>query len=595
MLPRFLVVSKYELRQYRGSLVDEAVVLLVILAGFLMLVTPEVGEASLPSSHKIYRVGFVPGGVVERVRSYSLEFIPFKDKYEMLQASSLNLIDGFIVEGRTTNVVFGSGTRKSDAALSHLSALLSDFNYELVFDQVRRNANLSGILLPVRLQVIGEEIDYQSAMNGSIDRKRRQVLGVTRRLAENTSTDVGGEPLGGDSPSPAREGGGGRNLSFRQPQTANATGLTLPSELSVDFPFKSLYKNMSLLSPIIMLSILLSLSLARERVDRNIENLFESPLTNAEILFGKSLPYLAVMALFSLGYGLQATFSFEALKVALVFMVLSVSMLSFGIFAVLISRSYRELTFIGSFSLFAFFFFIVLPNVFAGINVLAFISPLDTVTSIENGADIPGADIILSLLPYGFLSMFFLSFTGVCFNAEVMFSSMDFESLLFLFYGNMSRLLRNGLAYVAVSVALLVPFVFIVESIMAYLVMPLGNIAPLASIIALATVEEVVKILPFYYRKMNPVVYGLVAGVSFFTMEKLFNLYLIYKVYSFLGGPYAFFLRKFLPTLALHIASTAVFAAIVYRPKRVIWYVPGLLVAVTAHVVYNILVMTGAV
>jgi hypothetical protein len=589
MSPRYLAVSRAELRQYRGSLVDEAVLLLIVLAGIMMLVTPQVSEGSLPSSHKIYRVGYLEGGVFGHLDSYTLDLMPYSARYEMIYASNINQIDGFAESARKGYVVFGSGTMKSDAALGHMGSLLTDYNSQLILDNVQRNANLSGILLPVRLQVFDEDIDYSAAINGSVDLRRRQLLG-TQRLGEEGNQTV--NPLesggaGGQAP-PA-----GHAASDLTAGPVNSTTLSLPSDLAVEFPFKNLYKNMTLLSPIILLSILLSLSLARERVDRNIENLFACPLSTWEILLGKSLPYFAAMAALSLGYGLWITSSMETFKAAAVFLTISATMVSFSLFSVVVSRSYRELTFIGSFSMFAFFFFIVLPNVFAGVNVLAFISPLDTVTSLENGASVPAADVALSLLPYAFLCLFFLSFVLACFTPEVMQASMGFSELMKLFYRTLSKRFRGGAAYAAVAVALLVPFIFIVESIMAYLVMPLGSLAPVLSLMLLAVAEETVKIIPLYYKRMNPIWYGLVAGAAFFATEKLFNLYLIAKVYSYLGGPYMFFLQNMAPTLLLHVLSTSAFALIVYYGRRRAWFPVGLLVSVMMHVVYNSIILGG--
>jgi hypothetical protein len=153
--------------------------------------------------------------------------------------------------------------------------------------------------------------------------------------------------------------------------------------------------------------------------------------------------------------------------------------------------------------------------------------------------------------------------------------------------------LSSGLIYVFVSVALLVPFIFIVESILAYLVLPLGYLAPPASLILLAAVEELVKIIPFHYRRMNPLVYGVVAGSSFFLMEKLFNLYLIVKVYTYLGGPYVFFFKSMLPTLSVHMLTTVLFALILSRTSRRVWFGLGLLVSVSIHFIYNYMLIAG--
>jgi hypothetical protein len=592
MLPRFLVVSKYELRQYRGSAVDQAVILLVILTSFLMLAAPQAGETNLPSSRGIYRIGCPAGSPLLGMSSYTLQFVAYPDEGSMVYASNMGEIDGFAFLSRGRMVVFGSHNAKSDAALSQLNSMIGGFNTRKAVEYIGRDGNLSGILFPVRIQPMMEEIDYDRAMSGDVQAQRNLIFGPSRPpsapkppMPAEELLPVGGQ-AGGEDPSQPYPGaspqGGG----------LESGSLTLPSDFSVEFPFKSLYKNMTLLSPLILLSILLSLSIAKERIDRNIENLLNSPLTNAEILLGKAFPYLALAFAFSAAFGLYLAPLQEAPKAAFVFMTLSATMISFGLFSSLIARSYRELTFLGSFSMFVFFLFIVLPNVFSGVNVLAFISPLDAVTALENGGTIAWYELTLSMLPYVFLSAFFLSFTASCFNAEVLFSTLGMRGLAAIFYRTLSRLAGNGASYVFLSVALLVPFVFIVESIVAYLVLPLGAFTPLASLALLAAVEELVKVAPYYHRRMNPAAYGILAGASFFLMEKLFNAYLIVKVYSYLGGPYMLFFAKMLPTLILHMASAAVFAYAASRRGRA-WFALGLFSSVILHVTYNYAILAG--
>ncbi len=593
MLPRFLAVSRNELRQYRASFVDEAVVLLVVLTGFLMLVTPAVRDFSLPSSYKLYSIGYVEGSLVGGLDPYSVEMVPYGDGVAMIYASSVGEVDGFVDRARGGYAVFGSGNRRSDAALSSMGGALADYNSELISEAAAGDPVLSGVLLPVRLQVAEEEIDYQMAVSASSELRRRRLTGSGGIVgAESASgTSLGGASGGGAAASQA-------GSSVRDEAAAVSGGgvsLTLPGQLDVEFPFANLYRNMTLLSPMILLAILLSLSLAREKVDRNIENLFAAPLTGTEILAGKALPYALAMLALSLAYGLETSPGFRGLEAASVFAVISSTLLSFSMFSAVVARSYRELTFLGSFSIFTFFFFIILPNVFAGVSVLAFISPLDTVTSIGNGGNVPARDLALSLLPYASLTAFFAAFTACTFNPESMHASTGVGQLARMFYGGLSRRLHAGASYAAVSVALLVPFVFVVESILAYLVLPLGSVAPMASLLLLAVVEEAVKILPFLYRRMNPLLYGASAGAAFFLTEKAFNLYLIAKVYSYLGGPYMLFLGKMLPTLAVHMAATTVLALAVHYGRRRAWGIIGFFAAVSIHMAYNIMVLGGMV
>ncbi|MBU0762345.1 MAG: hypothetical protein KKD39_04915 [Candidatus Altiarchaeota archaeon] len=597
MLSRFLVISKYEIKQYLRSTVDEAILALVLLTGFLMLITPEVGETNLPSSYKLYTIGYVQDMIFKELDPYSIDFISYPSHPDLVQAASFQEVDVYSFKGVSKIVFFGTGTPRSGNALTTVDALMPEINSLVISRQLDKDSTLSGVLLPIRLQMNYEEINYTNSISPETIEKRKRLLGETR-LLEGQSEEAANASATSNLPvSSLGEDASSTMDDLLDEGNATFGDITLPSDLNVEFPFKNLYKNMTLLSPIIFLSILLSLSLSRERVDKNIENLFTAPLTRTEIIIGKAFPYAALMVFLSLAYGLYINPSTEGFKASAVFLVLSATMLSFSVFSAVISRSYRELTFIGSFSIFAFFFFIILPNVFSGVNILAFISPLDIVTSIENNAVIPATDLILSMLPYMSLFAFFASFSWVCFTPEVLYESKSFWTLLSIFYDSLSKMLKRDILFVFASVSLLVPFVFVLESIVAYLLLPLGSLAPAASLLLLATVEEIVKILPFYFKKTNPIKYSIYSGVAFFLTEKIFNLYLIYKVYSFLGGPYTYFLSRLAPTLAVHIMSTFLFATVLYynRGNRKSLIFLGLMLSVMTHYIYNMLVLGGMV
>ncbi len=595
MFPRFLKLSKYELKQYSGSVTDQAVILLVVLTTFLMILIPESNDASLPSAYHIYRVGFPQESILSGVESYYFDMIPFSDKYDMMQANSLQEIDAFTTFSRGKLIVFGSGTLKGHAALSRMNDVIIEVNDRLLYSMISENKRLEGILLPLRLTIIEEEVEYSNIINATLSLQKKKILKLrsfeSNQYADETDFQEADIDYGLDEISEKYKDKVFTPIEGEQVESDQL----LPSNLEIGLPFKNLYRNMMLLSPSILFSILLALSLARERIDRNIENLLAAPLSRTEILLGKAFPYLLLMVIISVIYGFILSSGFAILKIAYVFMSISITMASFSIFSFMISRSYRELTFIGSFGLFIFFFFIILPNVFSGINVLAFISPLDLVTSIENNADVSILDMILAILPYNFLSLFFLTFTGLCFNAETIFANYGTSDLFKTFYISLYKLMKNDVTYVIASMLLLVPFIFIVESIIAYLVLPLGFIAPVLSILGLACLEEITKIMPFVYRKMNPVKYAILAGISFFISEKLFNLYLITKVYTFLGGPYTIFLmRGFAITMVVHIIATFVLALILSKNKSRFANMMGLTISTLIHFTYNLLIMGGA-
>lgn len=596
-LPRFLVIGKYEVKQYLRGQADKTTFVMASVFVLLILAVPQNEGSNLPSAKGIYRVGLMKGSPLDNIGYYQLRYFYYPDKLELIYANSLDLIDAFALsEGSRVNI-YGSGTKKADASLTRLHELVQQVNTFRAIDYLERDPSKDGVFFPIRVGVIEEEINYTQMMNVTMAGPRGfPDINRRGRRGEILESPELPELSGFNEDSSAGESGLEEVVDF--PSASGGVSYVRqdrPGSLDVGMPFEDLYRNMSMLSPLIFLSILFALSIARERVENGIQNLFTAPLNRMEILLGKSSPYLGACLAYSFGVGFfLAREILPALKIGFVYSVLSFVMLTFSLFAMLSSRSYRELTFIGSFALFTFFFFIILPNVFSGVNVLAYISPLDLVTSIQYGAMIGNMDVFLSLLPYMALGLFFLSFTLICFHSEIIVGNHSLKSLFRKFYSGLARETHNPVLYTVYAIVILVPFIFVVESILAYLIMPLGPLAPLLSVPFLAAIEEVVKILPFLYRKMNPLVYAVASGTSFFIAEKVFNAYLISKVYQLLGGPYVMFVVKgALFTWLIHIITVLVFALIARFAQRRISLLLGLITATTIHLIYNIYVIYG--
>ncbi|MFH1722118.1 MAG: hypothetical protein ABH950_05900 [Candidatus Altiarchaeota archaeon] len=608
---RLLVISKYEMKQYQKSHLNVGSILGICLVSLLLLVNPSVKNVELPSAQRLYRIGFYQeGDIVSWMRvSFPFRMIYFQEILGMVEALEERTVDGgLIIQGNIVNVM-GSGTMKSDGALNRIEEEFKYINNEQIRKSVNEQPEMAGILLPLRVQVIEEEVDYEKIINGSLDIKRKRFLQEKQSdtiksflgkdvdiFNDQKSINVKVSGAGGDGSgtidlSRFDESGSGSD-SFGASGIRQEESLVLPDELRVDFPFMNLFRNMMFLAPSIILSLMFSLSLIREKVDRSLNNLFSAPLGKLDIILGKALPYIVLMTLINVIYGLSISSGFEALKVTFIFMSVSIVILSTGLFSVVISRSYRELTFIGSFYIFIFLFMIVLPNVFAGINALALISPISHITSIENGASISWIELILSLFPYHILTVSFLAFTVFTFDADVLFSDWRIRDIVEHYHVMLSHALRNSAAYVFVSVALIVPFVFLIESIFSYLIIPLGRLSSVTSLLIFAAIEELAKITPFIIlrkRLIKPLYYGILAGTSFFVTERIFNIYLISKIFSYFGGPYLYFIAKnLLATWGLHIV-TVVFMAYGFTHLSGRVQKTGLFILIVLlHFVYNL-------
>ncbi len=596
MPPRFLTISKYEVKQYSGRYFEQLFVFAGIILIFLILSPSDAGAGTLdtPSSYSMYRIGYNRGSAFEAHNHYSLNMLPYDSRAEALEDLEAGAIDVYAFEECGGASFETAGTVKSAAALKRVQQVMVGVKRDRIYALADANESLDGILLPIKVRTEEIEVDYGGAIDPSVLLHRVRFINRSRdngNVSDVNILDI--DEVMGQNLSGIRSG---RRYSSAENDT-DEVGFTLPEEWEIPFVFESLYHNMSVVSVSILLALLLTLSFAREKVNDTMDVLLQTPAAKWEILAGKSIPYLSVMVAVNLAYGFVTVGPVEGLKIGYIFTVLSVTLVSFALFAVLASRSYRELTFTSTISLLSFLMFIVLPNIFSGLNVLAFISPLDTITSIENNAPVGLGDVFLSLLPYKFLSMFFLAASLMCFNADTFHNTPGVLGLVKLFYTNLSRRLGGGVKYMVAGVALLVPFIYVVQNITAYLIIPLGLAAPYASLLVLALAEELAKILPYHFnRRINPLLYGVVAGASFFVTEKVFNIYLISKVYSYLPPPYTMFVFKGLAyTLFLHVTVTAAYAFLLSKTsgRRSLFY--GLAAATVIHAAYNLFMLRGGV
>jgi len=562
-----------------------------------MISHTEDGLMDAPSSFGLYKIGILKGSPLVNYTHYSINIIEFDSTEEAKNEVKAGRIDVFAYTSEESIRFEYEKNPKAYSALKRMKQVIIGKTRDLIFEMADVNESLDGILLPVKIKTKEFEIDYDNLRDPTISRNRIRHIDQDSIITGDPSID-GINILDIEQ---VKKLNISQYLSENEPDEIveedgdDDVGFTLPEEWEIPFAFKSIYQNMAVVSVSILLSILLTLSFARERVRKTGWTLFSAPIRSFDILAGKSLPYLSIMVLTNLTYGFYLAEGLDVLKVFYIFTVISVTLISFALFSVMASKNYRELTFMSTLSLLSFLLFIVLPNIFSGVNVLAFISPLDTITSIENNGVVTMMDVFLSMLPYKFLCAFFLGFSIVSFNAETFFGTPSLEKLFERFYYNLSLHMKHKFLYIIVSVSLLVPFVFIIQSVSAYLIMPLGIIAPYMSIFLLAMIEEVTKIVPYFYRReIKPWAYGLVSGLSFFLTEKAFNLYLISKVYSYLPHPYTMFVVKgMFYTMIVHIVTTSFLAFIIHRFRSKKMFVLGILTTTLAHFIYNFILMQG--
>jgi ABC-type Na+ efflux pump permease subunit len=411
----------------------------------------------------------------------------------------------------------GEPTDKSLAALAAFRESVKTYNER----RMRSEANESAAF-PV---VVTVEFVERAAAGGTDDG------GADGGDGGGADGGDGGGAVGGDGGSSAG-GGDGR---FGAPSigafdlfgTAGTSGS--PSDIAPPFPFQSLVLAFLFVLPLNFVIQAYGSSMLSERLNRRGELLLVAPVTPAEIVFGKTLPYVAaslaitgtvVTGLWLIGGQAGPLSVLAVVPLALLF----VAMTFLG---AMFARSFKELTFVSVTISTALTTYAFVPAIFTATSPVAFVSPLTIAVRDLAGDGVTLGQFLFATGPPTLVA-------GVCFllglgvyREEDLFTQRPVHlKALDALAGRIRR--PRSLALV---VALLVPFVFVAELLAVALLFALPVALSIPLVFAtIAVIEELAKALPIYagfvhgrYDRTLRVAAaaGGAAGVGFFLAEKL--------------------------------------------------------------------------
>ena len=345
----------------------------------------------------------------------------------------------------------------------------------------------------------------------------------------------GGGGDGGDDDGSLPSTGGGDGGRFGAPSigafdlfgTAGTSGS--PSAIAPPFPFQSLVLVFLFVLPLNFVIQAYGSSMLSERLDRRGELLLVAPVTPAEIVAGKTLPYAAaslafaatvVVGLWLLGAGAGPLSVLAVVPLSLLFLALT-------FLGAMFARSFKELTFVSVTVSTALTTYAFVPAIFTATSPVAFVSPLTVAVRDLTGAGVtPGQFLFATGPPTLVAGVCFLFGLGV-YREEDLFTQRPVHlKALDALAGRIRR--PRSLALV---VTLLVPFVFIAELVAVALLFALPVALSIPLVLAtVAVIEELAKALPVYAGFVNGryertagvgAAAGAAAGVGFFLAEKL--------------------------------------------------------------------------
>ncbi len=359
--------------------------------------------------------------------------------------------------------------------------------------------------------------------------------------------------------------------------TINEESLS-PSSLPSFEPFSNLTQLIFLLLPIVLFASMFSLSIMSEKIKNRITPLLLTPHSKRAILFGKALPYL----LFSLGSSFFMSFFYANwMEVFIILGFVNMCFFSLSFFLPVISRSFKEYSFLSTFSFFSFFFFLIFPNVMYGVSGASFLSPLSLLNDVCIGKIVGFFSIVFSFIPFIWLSISFLSLSYVLFEEEIFLSKKGFFYKLQRGFSEIRSLLPSSLSLI-VNVFLVIPFIYFIEIIisMLFAVFP-SNYGIFLVIPSFAFLEEGFKIIPFLKEKTK-LIMGTMAGFFFFVFEKGVNVFFFINSIEELSF-YSKYVSNIWLTLFMHMLTTT----ILFSKHKKIAYI----FATAIHILFNYMIL----
>ncbi len=376
-------------------------------------------------------------------------------------------------------------------------------------------------------------------------------------------------------------------------------GYTIPSQLSPSLPFDTIVLVFVFIFPLYFTAQFCMMSVMNERVERKGEVLLSTPLRPFQIVAGKLLPYFFTMILVSLALVLALGAPLSVLLPLLPVMLL---FLASALLIGMLSRSFKELSFVSIFFSTIATAYIFFPTVFAHVHAISLISPLTLVVLGLQGEGFGPADYFYATALF-YLTSAALLYVGIAnFREERLFGQSGFLSRAREFVDS-SLSTEQPLASLLLLNILLIPFVFMVQmmELVLFFNLPMP-LSLLLLILCAAFTEEVAKSIGLYtlFRRERckmPVKTLLLACVAtalgFLLGEKLLLFAMLTQITDSIFGTILFSSLQVLywPFL-LHLTGTGI-VAIALKSTGTRGYIPGILLATVVHSLYNLHLILG--
>jgi ABC-type Na+ efflux pump permease subunit len=372
-----------------------------------------------------------------------------------------------------------------------------------------------------------------------------------------------------------------------------------PSQLSPPLPFDSIVLIFVFVFPLYFTSQFFMMSIMNERIERKGEVLLSTPVKTSSLILGKALPYFIGMVAICSGLTLyiKAPPLILLPLIPIIFFFLANALL-IG----MLSRSFKELSFISIFFSTVATSYIFFPSIFANVHVISLISPLTLIVLTLQGTAWTITDYLYSTSLFWLTGAVLFTIAVKNFKEERLFSEKNLVTRLREFLSEILSVNHPFLSLFLIA-GFSIPFVFMVQLMCLTLFFNLPMPYSLVLLLLFAAlIEEIAKAVgiytlyvrdPSFLSGKNLLIACAATATGFLVGEKLLLFVTLSQITESVFGSILFLsLGVLWMPLLLHFAGILIVACCLKWGGRR-WFAPGLGIAMVVHSLYNLYFILG--
>jgi ABC-type Na+ efflux pump permease subunit len=590
-------IARWEVKKSFSMMSRDVLPVSIILFVLLVLVTGFSAQTGLHLQDGIYEVG-VDNPQVAQLLASDARFSVYLLDAPLLNANR-NSFDLIIVQG----IVYGSATDKAKAAQKTLER-----DYSKYVNSIYNTENdlFAAYPLWIDTQSVKSELTFLATQSGQyISATPRRIAPVPEGEVKNVPTPSPTLAISQEELRQKLVQSNAKNSQISRYTEVLATpdsvmgDFKTPSQLSPPLPFDSIILVFIFIFPLYFTSQFFMMSIMNERIERKGEILLSTPLRASSIIIGKALPYFIGMVAICAGLTVYIKASTVIILplIPVIFFFLANALL-IG----MVSRSFKELSFLSIFFSTVATSYLFFPTIFANVHVISLISPLTLIVLTIQGSTWTITDYLYSTSLFWLTGAVLFYIAARNFKDERLFSEKRLVSRVREF---LSEILSQK--YPFISLFLLsgfsIPFIFMVQ--MMCLVLFFNLPMPYSLVFLLlfsALIEEVAKSVGIYtiytrdpeFLTWKNLLLGCAAtAIGFLVGEKLLLFATLAQISDSIFGSILFLsLGSLWLPLLLHFVCVLIvaFSLKIWGKKG---YLPGIAIAVVVHCLYNLYFILG--